>query len=115
MQLKIYKERVYMEEKLQIIYKECIKELNSIGIDISKPEIREIKVGISKRSKKIYGCCRQEEPDKTTKYYQNIGRRKYIKYGIYKKHNIEISSWVMQLDEKIIKNTIMHEIIHCFP
>ena len=104
-----------MEEKLQRIYKECIKELNSIGIDILKPEIGEININISKRSTKRYGCCKQEEPDKTTKYYQKIGRRKYIKYGIYKKHSIEISSWVMELDEKIIKNTIMHEIIHCFP
>ena len=36
-------------------------------------------------------------------------------YEKYKKHKIEISSWVMQLDEAIIKNTIMHELIHCIP
>ena len=38
-----------------------------------------------------------------------------MKYDVFKKHHIEVSKWVMELDEKIIKNTIMHEIIHCFP
>ena len=104
-----------MEEKVQELYKECIKELNSIGIDILKPEIGEINICISKRNAKRYGCCKQEEPDKSTKYYEKIGRKKFVRYAIYKKHTIEISKWVMDLDEKIIKNTIMHEIIHCFP
>lgn len=104
-----------MEQKLDRLYKECISELNKIGINILTAEIGEIRIGISSRSNKRYGCCRQEEPDKTTKYYQKIGRKNYIRYARYKKHYIEISVWVMKLEEQIIKNTIMHEIIHCFP
>ena len=104
-----------MEEELKKLYKECVEELRNIRIDIFKPEIGEIDICISKRNAKRYGCCKQEEPEKTTKYYERVGRKKFIKYAIYKKHTIEISKWVMELDEKIIKNTIMHEIIHCFP
>ena len=33
----------------------------------------------------------------------------------FNKNYIEISKWVMELNDDIIKNTIMHEIIHCFP
>lgn len=104
-----------MEEKLKRLYKECIEELKSIGIDVLDKKNGEIEIKLSSRSKSRYGCCKQENPNKTTKYYQKIGNRKYIKYGIYNRHTIEISEWVMQLDEKIIKNTIIHEIIHCFP
>jgi len=103
------------EEKLNILYNECIKELKSINIDILNNEIGEIKITISKRSNKRYGCCKQELPNKDTKYYEIIGRRRYIRYAKYKKHTIEISKWVMELDERIIKNTIIHEIIHCMP
>lgn len=39
---------------------------------------------------------------------------KYPNKTFYKYH-IEISPWVMELDYKIIKNTIMHELIHCLP
>jgi len=39
----------------------------------------------------------------------------YVKYDRYKKHHIEVSKWVMDMNEEIIKNTIIHEIIHCFP
>ena len=27
----------------------------------------------------------------------------------------EVSKWVLELDDNIIKNTIMHELIHCMP
>lgn len=104
-----------MEEKLNRIYEECIKELKSIGIDVLNSDIGEISIGISKRNNKRYGCCKQEEPVINTKYYEKIGKRKYLKYAKFNKHTIEISKWVMELEEKIIKNTVMHEIIHCFP
>ena len=64
-----------MERKLDRLYKECISELNKIGIDILTLEIGKIRIGISSRSNKRYGCCKQEEPDKTTKYYQKIGKK----------------------------------------
>lgn len=104
-----------MEEKLNKLYEECIQELKNIGIDIKNSNIGKIEIKLSKRANKRYGCCKQEEPDKNTKYYETIRNRRYLKYAKFNKHTIEISKWVMELDEKIIKNTIMHEIIHCFP
>lgn len=105
-----------MEEKLIKLYNECVEELNSIKIDIvNNCNIGSIDIKLAKRNSKRYGCCKQEEPDK--KYYHIIkrGRRKIKQYDIFKKHHIEISKWVLDLDENIIKNTIMHEIIHCLP
>ena len=105
-----------MEEKLQRLYKECIKELNSIDINIeNNNEIGKIDVKISPRKAKRYGCCKQEEPDEKSKYIVKRGRRRIIKYERFKKHHIEISMWVMDLEDSIIKNTIIHEIVHCIP
>ena len=104
-----------MEEKLDRLFKECIQELEKIGIDINNKDIGKIDINISKRNNKRYGACKQEEPDIKSKYIEKIGRRKIVKYWKYNKHIIEISKWVMELDEKIIKNTIMHELIHCMP
>ena len=105
-----------MEEKLQELYEQVILELQSIGINMhDSKEIGKIEIHISKRNNKRYGACKQEEPDISTKYVEKINRRKVIKYGKFKKHNIEISPWVMQLNDKIIKNTIIHELIHCIP
>ena len=64
-----------MEEKLNKLYKEGIEELKSIGIDI---DIRTIEIQISKRNNKRYGCCKQEDPDKNTKYYEKIGNKRYL-------------------------------------
>lgn len=104
-----------MEERLNQLFNECIKELKSIGIDVENGNIGEISISLAKRKAKRYGCCKQENPD--TKYYhiEKRGRYKVKVYDKFKKHNIEISKWVMDLDDEIIKNTIIHEIIHCFP
>lgn len=105
-----------MEEKLKRIYQQCIEELRTIGIDIlNSTEIGNIDIYIAKRNNKRYGCCKQEEPDKNTKYIEKIGRKRIIRYARFKKHHIEISPWLMELDESIIKNTVIHEIIHCLP
>ena len=105
-----------MEEKLIRLYNECKNELKSIGIDIDDTEkVGKIDIRIGKRNCKRYGCCKPTNPDKSTKYIEKIGRVKYIKYGKFNEHTIEISKWVMELNDDIIKNTIMHEIIHCFP
>ena len=85
-----------MEEKLQKLYQECINELKAININVmDNPEVGEIDITIAKRNAKRYGCCKQ--------------------YERFNKHHIEISKWVMDLNDDIIKNTIMHEIIHCIP
>lgn len=104
------------EEKLNRLYNECICELNSIGINILDNEkIGTIDIKLSNRNNKRYGCCKQDMPDKNSKYITKVGRKRYIHYAKYLKHHIEVSPWVMELNDKIIKNTIMHEIIHCFP
>lgn len=105
-----------MEEKLEKLYKECIEELNSIGINMKDTKaVGEIDITLSKRKTKRYGCCKQENPDKKFKTVQRIGYRTVIKYEKFNMHHIEISKWVMELDDKVIKNTIIHELIHCIP
>ena len=100
-----------MEEKLKRLYTECISELESININLKEEEIGKIDISISKRKTKRYGCCKQEEPDKSTAYR----KKELIHYRKYNKHHIEISNWLMNLNDDIIKNTIIHEIIHCIP
>lgn len=101
-----------MEEKLNELYKECLKELKLINLDFENTEkIGKIDIKIAKRNAKRYGCCKQEEPNIKTLYWQN-GKAKYKKFNI---HHIEISRWLMQLNDEIIKNTIIHELIHCLP
>lgn len=105
-----------MEHKLEIIYNKCLEELRNIGIDVlNSAQIGTIDISLSKRNNKRYGCCKQEEPDTRTKYIEKIGIKRIIRYGKFNKHHIEISPWLLELDEEIIKNTIIHEIIHCFP
>ncbi len=105
-----------MEEKLNKLYRKCIKELNMVGIDIlDEKYYGKIDISISKRNNKRYGCCRQEEPDKRYKAIIKRGRRKIIRYERFNKHHIEISKWVLELEDNIIKNTIIHELIHCIP
>lgn len=105
-----------MEEKLDKLYRETILELEKIGIRIeNNPEIGTIDIKLSKRNNKRYGACKQEEPDESTKYIEKNRKHRIIKFTKYKKHHIEISPWVMELENKIIKNTIIHELIHCMP
>ena len=105
-----------MDEKLKRLYEECVKELKTINIDISdKSKIGDINIKIANRNSKRYGCCKQIEPDKQYYHFIKRGYRKIKVYDKFFKHDIEICKWVMELDDKIIKNTIMHEIIHCMP
>ena len=91
---------------------ECIKELESIGISFGN---KEINIRISKRANKRYGCCKPELPDENYKKIKRKGFKIIVKYENYHKYTIEISPWVIELNEEIIKNTIMHELIHCMP
>ncbi|MCR5185958.1 MAG: SprT-like domain-containing protein [Clostridia bacterium] len=98
--------------KLNKLYAECISELSGIGIDILDEEkIGKIDIGFSNRKVKRYGCCKNENPDKSTAYR---AKRK-IYYRKFNTHHIEISDWLMDLNDDIIKNTIVHELIHCMP
>lgn len=101
-----------MEEKLEQLYKECLEELKKVGLDLeNEKEYGKIDIKIAKRNAKRYGCCKQEAPDKSSEFWQN-GKLQYEKFNI---HHIEISKWLMDLKEEIIKNTIIHELIHCLP
>ncbi len=100
------------QEVLNELFKECIKKLESIGITFKDKEINII---ISKRNNKRYGCCRPEIPDENYKKVFRKGFKFIIKYENYKKYTIEISPWVIELNDDIIKNTIIHELIHCMP
>lgn len=103
-------------EKLNYLYAQCITELSSIGIDMNNQEIiGNIDIKLTTRASKRYGCCKQENPDKKYKIVTKRGKHKIIKYEKFQNHHIEISNWVMQLNEDIIKNTILHELIHCIP
>lgn len=118
--LEIYREyevsdSVGENDRLQKLYNQCISELNSIGIDTSEKMLGKVEIQVSKRNNKRYGCCKLECPDENYKVVKKVGRRRVVKYEKFNKHTIEVSKWVMELDEKVIKNTIMHEIIHCFP
>lgn len=105
-----------MEQKLNKLYSECVAELNNIGINIlNEKQYGKIDISISKRNNKRYGCCKQEEPDNNYKVIYRVGRRKKVRYEKFGKHHIEISPWVMNLEDNIIKNTIIHELIHCIP
>ncbi len=100
------------EEKLVKIYRECIEELKNIGINFTN---KEIDIKLSNRAKKRYGCCKPEIPDERYKKIERKGFKFIIKYDNYKKYTIEVSNWVLDLNEDIIKNTIIHELIHCKP
>lgn len=99
-----------MDEKLNQLFNQCIVELNSIGINFDE-EVGKIDISIAKRNNKRYGCCKQEMPDIKTSYKVN-GKVYYKKFNM---HHIEISKWVMDLNDDKIKNTIIHELIHCLP
>ena len=66
-----------MEEKLERLFKESLKELEQIGISFEN--LGKIDISISKRNNKRYGCCKQEEPDKKTNKYRPHKRKKLKK------------------------------------
>lgn len=100
------------QRKLEELYLQCMEELKSIGIQFKN---KEISIQISKRNNKRYGCCKPDVPDERYKKIERRGYRYIIKYENYQKYTIEISPWVIELNEEIIKNTIIHELIHCIP
>jgi predicted SprT family Zn-dependent metalloprotease len=105
-----------MDEKLTKLYNGCIKELKSIGINMEdSKKIGEITISLAKRKAKRYGCCKQLEPLSTYYHIEYRNHRRIKIYDVFMKHNIEISKWVLELNDDIIKNTIMHELIHCLP
>ena len=99
-------------EKLKKLYSKCIEELKNIGITF---ENEKIIILISKRNNKRYGCCKPSNPDLNYKQVIHKGWKTYTRYQHYYQYTIEISPWLMELEETIIKNTIIHELIHCLP
>ena len=100
------------EDRLNELYTECVSELTNIGIDVlDEDRIGKIDIGFAKRKAKRYGCCKNENPDRTTAYRE----KRKVYYRKFNTHHIEISKWLMDLNDDIIKNTIVHELIHCMP
>ena len=96
-----------MDEKLTKLYNECIKELKSIDINMEdSKKIGEITISLAKRKAKRYGCCKQSEPLSTYYHIEYRNHRRIKIYDVFMKHNIEISKWVLELNDDIIKNTI---------
>lgn len=105
-----------MEEKLIKLYGEVILEFKNIGIDVlDKEKMGSITIEVNSRNNKNYGYCKQEDPDPKYKITKRKGYKRIITYQKFNTHHIYISKWVMELDDKIIKNTIAHELIHCIP
>lgn len=104
-----------MEEvdiKLKKLYEKCILELKVLGLDfVDRQECGNITISTSKRMTGVYGRCKHTNPDLSTRYKEK-GK---IKVSKYNDHEITISKWVMELNEDIICNTIIHELIHCLP
>lgn len=75
-------------EKVNIIFKEIIKEAQDLKIPVPENICKEIT--INPRPKKRFGCCK-------------------LKDG---KFRIEISAFVLDTDERKIREVIAHEILH---
>lgn len=69
------------DQKLNILYQQCLNELSTIGIDMQNKElVGNIDIKISTKATKRYGCCKQENPDKKYKIIcQNCGQIIYRK------------------------------------
>ncbi len=77
-----------VRQNLNTILKQVIKETQELKIPVSNNISEE--VIINSRPKKRFGCCRKRE-------------NKFI---------IEISEFVLNCDEKIIRQILAHEILH---
>ena len=65
-----------MQDRLEELFEECTKELNSICINIKdNKEIGEIDIKINSRATKRYGCCKQEKPNKKYCHKVRVVRR----------------------------------------
>lgn len=83
------------EEKLKRLYDQCTDEANACNIPISE---YIIEVVINFRAKSRFGCCKI--------ITGTLGKRTY---------KIEIASFIMDCEEKLIKTVIHHELIHTCP
>ncbi len=82
------------EERITRLMKEAEKELRAIGI---RPSTRILEISENRRAKKRLGCC------------------KLVKKGFRQTFRIEISTVLAQVDDKALKQTILHELLHTCP
>lgn len=80
---------------LNKLYKECLEELDSIGIEYGKID----SITVNTRAKKRFGQCRIE---KNAKEWEN------------RRYSINISAILLNdtVSDESVKNTIIHEILH---
>lgn len=79
-------------KKINELYKEVIEEAKKINLPISTNINDEII--INKRAKRRFGCCKK------------------IKKGLIISYEIEISYRLIECEEKFVKQTLAHEILH---
>lgn len=82
-------------EYIQELYKEVLAEVKKINLPISKNIKNDI--SINKKAKSRFGCCKK------------------IQKGVIKSFEIEISSRLIGGEDKFIKQTLAHELIHTCP
>lgn len=85
------KEKDLYKRRLIRLYDEAVNELNHIGI---MPDCRIFGITVNSRAKKRLGCCKQVIAD---------GVRGY---------EIEISSLLYDKEDQIVKEIILHELLH---
>lgn len=79
------------EKRLNELLAECLKELAAINI---RPCGKILGVRENKRAKKRLGCCKQ------------------IKGGASPEFQLELSVMLQDVEEKILKEVMIHEILH---
>lgn len=78
-------------EKLERLFKECIREVESLGI---RPSKRIDSVKVNKRAKRRLGCCKK------------------VLINMLPGFQIEIASRLLGGEELLIKEVLIHEILH---
>ena len=80
------------EQRLLRLKDEALAELRSIGIEV--PKERKIRYVLNTRTQRLLGRCKKISEDN---------------------FQIDISTWIFDGDDTLIKTTLIHEILHTFP
>ncbi|WP_312091577.1 SprT-like domain-containing protein [Aminipila sp.] len=82
-------------EYINNLFKEVLKEANNLNLPVSKKIKNDII--INKRAKSRFGCCKK------------------IRKGLSESYELELSDRLLRCEEKFIKQTLAHEILHTCP
>ena len=85
---------IEFEHRIRVLMKEAEEELRSIGI---KPSSKILEIKANHRAKKRLGCCKIERK------------------GLGQVFRIEISAVLADASDKVLKQVILHELLHTCP